>query len=99
MAEINTRDNLNQGLPAHGTGLDDDAKEALRRQLEGKNEGIAVGSFADLQRGTVGPPIEGPFNDNVGDTSGLATIPEIAANAADASAPGGDSDDSKKSKK
>lgn len=63
---------MNQGLPEN-TGLDDTAKASLRRQLEGGNDGIVVGSFADLQRGTVGDPTTAPLNPNVPDDADLVT--------------------------
>ena len=72
MPKINTADNMNQGLPEN-TGLDDTAKAALRRQLEGGNDGIVVGSFADLQRGTVGDPASAPLNPNVPEDADLVT--------------------------
>lgn len=57
MAEINQKDNLNQGIPSK-TGLDDTARAALQRSLNGKDGGIKVGSFRDLQLGLTNVPIE-----------------------------------------
>lgn len=51
------RDAVNQGLPKHGAGLDEGTKASLRRALEGKDEGIKVGSFRDLQVGLTDIPV------------------------------------------
>lgn len=72
MPKIDTSDNLNQGLPEN-TGLDDGTRASLQRQLDGGNEGIVVGSFADLQRGTTGDPSSAPLNPNVPDDAELDT--------------------------
>lgn len=56
-----TSDNLNQGVPEH-SGLDEATRARLRAQADGGNDGIVVGSFADLQRGTTGDPMGAPKN-------------------------------------
>lgn len=67
------RDNINQGIPAH-SGLDDATRDKLRRAADGGNDGIAVNSFADLQRGTISAdPTEGPLNPNQ-DPSGIVSV-------------------------
>lgn len=67
------RDNINQGIPAH-SGLDEATRDRLRRAADGGNDGIAVNSFADLQRGTVSAdPTEGPLNPNQ-DPEGIVSV-------------------------
>ena len=60
----NTDGNINQGVPEH-RGLDEATRARLRAQADGGNDGIVVGSFADLQRGTVGDPTSAPLNPTV----------------------------------
>lgn len=67
------RDNLNQGIPKH-SGLDEATREKLRRAADGGNDGIAVNSFADLQRGTINSdPTQGPLNPNQ-DAEGIVSV-------------------------
>lgn len=59
------RDALNQGLPKHGSGLDEGTRAALDRSLNGKDSGIKVGSFRDLQVGLTDIPVaDRPPNPN-----------------------------------
>ena len=75
MAQINKNDNMNQGLPDN-TGLDETTRARLRAAADGGNDGIVVGSFADLQRGTVGDPTSAPLNPNVPEEANLVTPAE-----------------------
>lgn len=72
MAKVNKADNMNQGLP-EDSGLDEATRARYRALAEGGNDGIVVGSFADLQRGTVGDPASAPLNPNVPEGANLVT--------------------------
>lgn len=60
-----SRDNINQGLPAE-SGLDEGTRASIQRSLDGgAGQGIKVGSFRDLQVGDTDVPLESrPLNPN-----------------------------------
>lgn len=94
-----SRDNINQGIPAH-SGLDEGTKASLQRSLDrGTSNGIVVGSFKDLQTGATAEPLEDrPLNPNQS-ADGVVLVTDLPDPQADAGEAVSDTDKSSKSKK